>query len=304
MRRALALAVEQGLGRDAAILHNNLAFATWEHEGPAAALALSGEGIELCERRGIAGIAFVVAAMRLTFLAAGGRSEDALADALPLAERAQTAGDAASLIEIHSVQLGLVGKRGGGAQAAAAAQLGATARETGEPQMMAQAFAAAAQLMLADGHNEQAKALLEELERTSGNRDDTYYAAHLSELVRCALALGNPALASRLIAGVEPRTPLQQHALAASRAALAEAAGDHTTAAVAYAEAAMRWRQFGDVPELAYALLGQEHCLVALGTPGADGPLSEARELFTAMGYAPALDETDAMLQRAAAPTS
>ena len=108
MRRALALAVEQGLDRDAAILHNNLAFATWEHEGPAAALELCGEGIEFCERRGIAGIALVVAAMRLTFLAACGRSEDALADALPLAERAQTAGDAASLIEIHSVQLGLV----------------------------------------------------------------------------------------------------------------------------------------------------------------------------------------------------
>jgi len=45
-------------------------------------------------------------------------------------------------------------------------------------------------------------------------------------------------------------------------------------------------------------------CLVALGTDGADGPLSEARELFAAMGYAPALDETDTLLQRATAPTS
>jgi hypothetical protein len=30
----------------------------------------------------------------------------------------------------------------------------------------------------------------------------------------------------------------------------------------------------------------RERCLVALGTPGADGPLREARELFTTMGYA------------------
>ena len=54
MRRALALAVEQGMGRDAAVLHNNLAFATLEHQGPAAALERCGEGIEFCERRGIA----------------------------------------------------------------------------------------------------------------------------------------------------------------------------------------------------------------------------------------------------------
>jgi len=126
----------------------------------------------------------------------------------------------------------------------------------------------------------------------------------LPQLVRCALALGDPPLASRLIAGVEPRTPLQQHGLADCRAALAEAAGDHATAAAAYAEAATQWRQFGDVSEVAYALLGQGRCLVALGTLGSDSPLNEARELFAAMGYAPDVNETDALLLRATAPTS
>ena len=38
MRRALALAVEQGQGRAAAVLHNNLALALWQYEGPQAAL--------------------------------------------------------------------------------------------------------------------------------------------------------------------------------------------------------------------------------------------------------------------------
>jgi class 3 adenylate cyclase/tetratricopeptide (TPR) repeat protein len=302
MGRALALAVEQGMGRDAAVLHNNLAAVTGQYEGPAAALELCREGIAFCERRGIAEIAVGIAVQRLTFLAACGRSEDALDDAQPVAEQAEAAGDA-TRIEARSVQLDLLGKRGERAQADAAEQLSATARGTGEPQQIAGAFAAAAQLMLADGHNEQAKALLEELERTSGTRDDPYYAAQLPELVRCALALGDPGLASRLVAGVEPRTPLQQHALGACSAALAEAAGDHAAAAVAYAEAARRWRQFGDVPELAYALLGQGRCLIALGTPGADGPLREARELFTAMGYAPAGNETEKLLQRATAPT-
>ena len=111
------------------------------------------------------------------------------------------------------------------------------------------------------------------------------------------LTLGDPALAARLVAGVEPHTPLQQHALAACRAALAEDAGDDATAAAAYADAVTRWREFGDIPELAFALLGQGRCLIALGTPEADGPLREARELFTAMGYAPALSDTGALLQ-------
>jgi hypothetical protein len=135
-------------------------------------------------------------------------------------------------------------------------------------------------------------------------RSEPYYAAVLPELVRCALALDQPVLAALLVAGVEPRIPLQQHALAACRAALSEAAGDQRTAVAAYADVAARWRQFGDVPELASSLLGQGRCLVALGAPEPEGPLREARELFTSMGYAPALSETEALLQRAVAPTS
>ncbi len=169
--------------------------------------------------------------------------------------------------------------------------------------MMTMAFAAVTEVMLLGGHDERAATLLEELERTSGARDDAYYAAALPGLVRCALSLGDPALAARLLAGVESHTPLQQHALAACRAALAEAAGDHSAAVAAYADTASRWRVFGDVPELAYALLGQGRCLVALGAPGADGPLREARELFGSMAYAPALKEADALLRGTVAPT-
>ncbi|MGA7989034.1 MAG: adenylate/guanylate cyclase domain-containing protein [Candidatus Dormiibacterota bacterium] len=302
MRRALALAVEQGLGGAAAVLHNNLALASWQYEGPSAALEVCAIGIEFCERRGIAGMALGIAAMRVTILAAYGHPERALADVESVSEHVKTA-SAWILIELHSVQLRLQVKRGEGAQTAAAERLMATARESGEPQLLAPAFAAAAQLMLATGYNERAKALLDELERTSGARGDPYYAALLPELVRCALALGDLTLAAGLTAGVEAHTPLQHHALAACRAALAEAAGDRATAVTAYADAATQWRQFGDVPELAYALLGKGRCLVALGTPGADGPLREARDLFTAMGYAPALNETDTLLQRATAPT-
>jgi hypothetical protein len=96
--------------------------------------------------------------------------------------------------------------------------------------------------------------------------------------------------------GVEPRTPLFEHALCAARAQLAEAAGDEAEAAALYAKAAERWRKFGNMPERAYALLGQGRCLAILGKPEAEEPLSAARELFASMGYKPALAETDVLL--------
>jgi class 3 adenylate cyclase/tetratricopeptide (TPR) repeat protein len=303
MRRALALAITQGLGRDAAILHNNLALVAWQHEGPQAALVLCGDGVQFSERRGIAEMANQIAIMRLTILASCGHSVHELADLETVAVQAEATGFVIS-IEARSVQLGLRGKGGARTPEDAADQLVARARESGEPQLIAMAFATVAELMGVGGHAEGAIALLEELERTGGTRADPYYAVALPGVVRCAIALGDPALAARLVAGVEPRTPLQQHALATSSAALSEAAADYATAASAYADAAMRWRQFGDVPELAYALLGRGRCLVALGLPGADGPLREARELFNTMGYVPSLSDAEVLLQRATTPSS
>ncbi|MBA3381013.1 MAG: hypothetical protein H0T97_03980, partial [Actinobacteria bacterium] len=82
----------------------------------------------------------------------------------------------------------------------------------------------------------------------------------------------------------------------ACRAQLAEAAGEQANADVLYVDAAERWRELGNVPERAYALLGQGRSLAALGKPEAEAPLREARELFASMGYKPALAETEALL--------
>ncbi len=114
--------------------------------------------------------------------------------------------------------------------------------------------------------------------------------------MRTALSLGQPELANRLADGVEPRTPLAEHALCAARAQLAEAAEQHVEAAAQYAEAAERWQAFGNVPERAYALLGQGRCLSTDGNTSAASLLLEARELFASMGFAPAVAEIDAYL--------
>ena len=59
------------------------------------------------------------------------------------------------------------------------------------------------------------------------------------------------------------------------------------------------------MPEQAFALLGHGRCLVALGhMTEAAQPLSQARDIFQELQAAPALAETDALLQQATALSS
>ena len=295
LRRALVLSVERGRSRDAAVVYNNLSEALWLYEGPEAALVIAREGIDFCERRGIAEFERNIAAQSLTFLASCGRVTEALAKAEPLAAQFEAAGSA-NLIGVRSLQLRLLAERGETEAAAAeAGHLAAAARETAELQQLSIGFAAAARLLLAQGRHDDARALLLELEQISGIRGDINYAANLPELVRCALVLGDAALAVRLVDGVQQATPLHAHALCAARAQLAEVGGEHAQAATLYAEAAERWQEFGDEPERAYALLGRGRCLLTLQQPGNEGLLREARDLFAALGYQRALTETEAL---------
>ena len=124
-------------------------------------------------------------------------------------------------------------------------------------------------------------------------------------MVRTALGIGDRELAERLVYGFEPRYPYAEHALVAAKAALVEARGDLQAAADAYADAADRWEPSGVVPEQGFALLGQGRCLVGLARPTEAGPvLRKAHEVFERLGAAPALGETDALLQRATALSS
>jgi class 3 adenylate cyclase/predicted ATPase len=305
MRRALELAIEQGEGREAATVYNNLSIAVWPYEGPLAALELCREGIDYCERRGIAEIALFIGGSSLTYLAELGRPEQALVEARPLVERAEAAGMVVAT-DARAIELRLLAERGEGRQELSSTEeLVADARETGHPQILAVTFTAVVKLLLTHGRPQAARALLAELEQVPGVRVDTYYVSLLPELVRCALTLGEPELAARLVDGVEPRRPRHEQVLLSCRAQLAEAAGDPAEAAGLYSTAAEHWREFGNVPERAHALLGQGRCLLTLGRPEAADPLRAARDLFAGMGYKPALAETEALLvEQTAAPAS
>lgn len=298
MRQALSLAIEQGKGREAAVLYNNLSFVTGLYQGPQASLTVGREGIEFARQRGISGVAEFMAAGRPSLLAETGQIEQVLTDAARLADQLEQAGDV-GFFDPRSFQLRLLTEQGRQQQAPDPQPMLKAARDSGQLQHLAAAVAAAAPLLHAQAHPERARTLLAELDQMRASRSDPVYATVLPGLVRSALALADPGLAASLTDGVQPLTPLHQHALTSSQAQLAEANGNHTQAASLYAQAAQQWQQFGNVPETAYAHLGHGRCLHNLGNPEADAPLGEARKLFSALGYKPALAETEALLQQA-----
>ena len=302
MRRALALALEQGQGRDAAVLHNNLALASWQYEGPQAALDACREGIDFCERRGITEFALLMRSANVSLWADLGGSEQTLVEAAATADALEATGSIAFTVA-RSVQLRLLTERGNPREAPDPEPMLAAARDTGQPQRIARAVGGAAPLLLAQNQPGEAHALLHELDRLAGARADPVYVSLLPSLMRVALALGDPPLAQRLRTGVEPVTPLHTHVLAAAQAQLAEAARDDTAGAAMYQQAAERWQQFGNVPERGYALLGRGRCLTALDEPEAEGSLREAKELFSSIGYTRALAEIEALLAESEAAT-
>jgi tetratricopeptide (TPR) repeat protein len=300
MERALAVFRERGEGRETAVLMSNLALVRYPLRGPARSLAEFEEAIAFCEKRGLGESAAGIAENCPGLLAELGRTAEALERARRLVAVVEASGATRSLIELRSVELAshlACGERE--ASHAQADWLVDTARVEGTAEIVALGLAPAS-AALAEKAPERASALLTELEQARGTRETTYYARQLPAMVRTALATGDAALASRLADGLEPRYPLDEHALCAVRAQLAEHAGDHTEAASLYEEAARRWREFGNVPERAYALLGQGRCLRALGRCDAAEPLREARDLFAAMGYKPAVAETETLLQQTA----
>ena len=127
-------------------------------------------------------------------------------------------------------------------------------------------------------------------------RGNVDYVSRLRHAVRLAIAAGAPRLAERLAADTHGSRVWDSRVLATTRALVAEHAGDHESAAAAFAAAADRWRSF-DVPyEEAQANLGLGRCLVALGRGAeAQTALALAREVFASLGAAPALSEAEAL---------
>jgi tetratricopeptide (TPR) repeat protein len=303
MREAITLATEAGQGRGVATLHANLGYLLWLFEGPAAFLEVLHAGIAFAQSRGLADFN---TGGTLEALVDRGGLDEALAVAAQFGDRLEASEAVWDLIVVRAVQARILTLRGQSAQAAGSLRwLESRCRTAGSPEVAVVGLASSALARAALGQDEAAAALLAEIEATPGAHGDISYGMFLPAMVRTALAIGDADLAARLVDGVEPRHPYTEHALVAAGAALAEARGAHQPAADAYAGAADRWERFGVVPEQGLALLGQGRCLLALGRPAdATHALRAAREILHTLKAAPALAETDALLQQASAISS
>jgi tetratricopeptide (TPR) repeat protein len=306
MRQALDAAADQGLGREVALVHYNLAEALWQIEGPRSRLEALREGAAFAERRGIEEFVLAPAAVTVVALVELGSLEEAIALARGLVPRLEAAEDVSDLLSVRSAQVRVLTWRGEHAEAAPLADWAVgKARESAQAQFLAQAFPAAAALHLAVGEAADALALLDELERSPNVRGETNYAANLPDAVRTTLAAGDPDLAASLAEGLKPLSPLHEHALATARTLLAEHHGSHFQAAEAFADAAERWERFEMPWERAQALIGQGRCLLALGRAAeATEALRDAREIFISLAATPAIAETDRLLERVIALSS
>jgi DNA-binding SARP family transcriptional activator len=304
MRQALTLAIEHGHDRAAAVLHNNLAEATWLYDGPEAALEASTEGIEFCRQRGIGEWAHYLAATNLTFLASLGRIDQTSRESERLANYAQEHHDLPVLIESRSHQLRLSAEQDRGESAPVGAdEIVRNSYDSGEPYLIVIGLAAGAGLLTTQHESEEAHALLILLSELPHLHDHPRYLTLLPGVTRTALEIGDYNLARQLTTSVQARTPLAENAHHSVAALIAEADDDHHGASSLFAESAERWQQFPNVPEHAYALLGRGRTMIASGQANADVPLLEARRLFDSMGYQTAIDTVEALLPRTRAHT-
>jgi hypothetical protein len=284
-------------------VQNNLGIARYPLQGIRASLDTFESGIRFCRQRGLAEAELALATCRLSLLAEVGRPDDALVEAGEISAAFEATGQVTDLVEVRAVDVAIRFARGEQPSTAEIEWVVETARKVGHVDVTPVAFSCAA-VVLASEAPDRARALLRELEQAPAARGVAYYMRQLAAIVRTALATGDRALAERLVESIEPHYPLDEHARCAASAQLAEHAGDLAEAAALYADAAERWHAFGNVPERAYALLGEGRCLLMLGRPEAEQPLREARGLFASMGYEPVLVETEGLLEQIAAPSA
>jgi len=306
MRRALEAATGQGLGREAAVLHYNLGVSLCRAEGPRAEWEMAQQGAALARRHGIAEWVPLLE----------GTEVEALAD-LGLIEQARTlmatalshvgAEDWMGQVDLRSAEARMLARRGELSRTGLMdwiQQAVAKARDLGESQYLGGLLALAAIARTAVGEARAAAPLLTELERVPNVQNTLDYMRSLPDLVRVAVAAGEPELGERLAETLKPLYQLDQHAAVTARALLAEQYGETVEAAALFADAAGRWERF-EVPwEQAQALLGEGRCLLTLGRSSqAREPLHAARDIFSSLGANPALADVNRLLAEATALT-
>jgi tetratricopeptide (TPR) repeat protein len=295
LKRALDQSLESGLGREAAVIFDNLASQLEQYETAEAGLRAFQEGLEFGARRGmIESVTFSKSTM-LRPLFALGRWDELLLVADEVIEWSGRHGTA-YLVAVSRLRIAhVLALRGSGAEAAAlVGRFLPAAREIGEPHVLVPALVVAAIVDESSGdvpaglvHIREALAVLD-----SGSSWDR--CQHVQNVVRTSLAGGDHESARRAVDGLEATGTLHKFGLVTAHAALAQHEGRWDEALAGYRQAEADWERYGFVLERGLAFLGEARTLVLMGRRGdADGPFTTAAGLFRSLGAEPLALQAD-----------
>ena len=282
--RALEAARDQGLTYTESVLSMNLGFELMATRGPAAALQLWPERLELDRQRGFDANVRLLQCSIMQATAYAGRWDEALALADELDESLESSEDLVDILTLGMVKALVLLLRGDPAAARRLVVWAHKRTPDGSPREALYSWRLVAGVTEAvEGDAEGAVDLLTRLLAEPLPPSSPEVVLMHPHAIRAALRVGDPNLADRLVAVVEAVRPFNDHVIATGRALLTESAGELERAAEEFAGAAARWHDFGVPYEEAQALLGQGRCLVALNRgPGAAAPLAAAREILLA----------------------
>lgn len=291
VRRALALALEAGLGRETCIQYNNLGYLEWLWKGPSTGVETYREGIAFAEGRGLRLEALWMRTSAQETLYDLGRWDEVLATAEETVRLSQEHGYHDAMLAATADKVLVLTRRGDMEEAARLRpELVRHARASGEAQLLVPALVleALAGDVRADGSRELCDVVL-----TDSSRE---WLRHLADVGRVLASSGLTDCLERLLERIDSPYPRHRYSLLTGRAALAESVGDVATAASLYEQACGAWASFGCIFEQGQALLGAGRTLLTDRRSEATAKLEDALGIFRRLGAAPAVDETVALL--------
>ena len=296
MRRAIELGHARGEGRHTAVIYNNLGIELFVSEGPAVAIPSFREGIAFAHQCGISEIEVYARGSSLGVLFEHGDWQAISSECRELRGRPEWEGDVPLRLLVSAAEIRVATGRGLHAESMRIVEESERiAREFGEPQVVVENLAAAANASSRSGGPDRALAIIQEICADETLRGSWNFDLFLPELIRTATPL-DLGIARALLDDLTPSTPLQVRALDGSKPVIAEAEARFEEAAHLYAKASERFVPGGWNYEAALALLGRGRCLLTLGGSEGGEPLRKARAFFAEIGAAPLLAETDALL--------
>ncbi len=290
-RLALDAATVQGLGHELAGLQANTALELFTATGPRSALDQLEEGLRTAVRRrdSVAVVLLRTAIMQERMWA--GLWEESLAEAEALGsvlDEQEQVLDLQCVRAHHSLLLTLRGQADDGLELAKWAE--SSSRPFAMNRLECLAPLAAAHMAL--GHRRKAMEILSILAETDWKlRLSDVFSRALPTAVRTAVAGGDYSLVSKL-AAMPGKRPFDSHISVWLSALTTEHAGSPDVAGTLYAEAVVRWRDFGVPYEEAQARWGEGRCLSQLGKlTEAITRLQSAHDIFARLGATPDLTE-------------